>query len=754
MSSNVPNAMAGNKPPPLQTSNSSVQTTAPTPDQRLSAWNALLGSVALKDGDAARKLLAQVANGFAPPDDAPLAQAVFNDLIQHEAHAVFVEVFNAYNGVRAAQVRAPGEPAFKSSLTLQLPADWQPSDPAALQAMLQKLQVTRLEVIHPKVDTSPYGALSDPTAKAHISSLMTFQGDLDVNMEAVAQVEVIHDLASRQHDLAVPKAVCESIVTLLQAGITELVVRGRLAMPEEVAHALSWSQLRSIDLGHENPYADAVSTATLDSYGVLMQALAKCASLEQLVLERSNLLSLHAKIEGLALGCPKLKSVQVNDGDTSNGVGSNIAAFAKIAAQCKTLEVITLKGVSTHALPADVFEPLRGHPKLATLEIRCPRGFVVRRAEDWGVLPALVRFSKSCPSLRHLKLLSPPISGGAAPLVSHEFLKVHPSTDEAMTAEFLLDPTIDLETLTVTGAPISHLYLSAVLTSIENNKTLTGLDISECLISAQAALDWPSALINNETLRTGKLPTDPRLYFIVSGDKRLHGMTRNFRLNIAADADANARESAQAAYDYIEAIVNAAPTGAQHLLDQKRAAQANAALALRLGGLLQAAAPPRFSSIAFNDIAKGILPYVMAEAQELRVNELRDAVHWSEVGPQVDPHGARTAMSTPDSLKEVVTAANAHAVAKNLPTAPLRVNKVDAQHGNQQLRAAVKSNDPAAVRALKEADAIDFHRLALRDVASIEVLNALQNPVPAAAVVLADTTADAPIDGNGAPTQG
>ena len=655
MSSNVSNSVAGSQPQPLQNSNSGAQPAASHPDHRLNAWSAALDAVALNDAAAAHKLFDQVEHGIASPHDAPMAQAVFNDLIQHEAYDVLVDVFKAYNAIRAAQVRAPGEPPFKSALTLQLPADWAPTGPAALQAALQKVQVQRLEVVHPQVDESKFEPLVTMKASVNHGGFFSLGNALPADPEEEARVAHNRELVAEQYDAAVPEAVCDAIVTALQAGTTELVVRGNLARPNMVARALSASPLQSIELGHENRFSNEMSTATADSYGPLMHGLENCSTLRHLVLVQPDLLTLHASVENLARGCPDLQSLNVRNNAT-RGVDSDLAAFMKTAAQCGKLTEITIKDVPPSALRQEVYDPLRKLTTLTTLNVSAPY-VAVLNAADWGAMPDALRFSKSCPSLKHLHLAAPPIATGFGSLIAFSYLKLPQPDDQAMTDEFLLDPTINLENVTMSGVPISHRYLSAMGKSLRSNNTLKVFDISGCLVSAQAAMGLPEALIRNDTLRTGKLPTNPWLYFMVSADQTLHRLGEHFELHIAFNADADAQATARASYEEIRAKLKWAPRATQALLDNKTAARE--ALTLQVGGVLQMAAPPALASFGFQDIAAGVMPYLSGNAQELR-----DTVRLSRVGIAADTSKLHKGKQTPASLKAAVQAASIAPVAR------------------------------------------------------------------------------------------
>ena len=652
MSSNVPNAMAGSKPQPLQNLNSSVQTTAPAPLDRLSAWNASLNSVALTDASAAQNLLEQVAHGIASPNDAPLAQAVFNDLIQHEAYDVFVEVFTAYNAIRASHVRAPNEPPFKTSLTLQLPADWAPTGPAAFEAALQKVHVQRLEVVHPEVDESRF----QPLQKTNGPIRSFFPGGPGnvFDPHEHARIHQNRAIVAEKYDAPVPEAACDAIVTLLQTGTTELVVRGNLTRPNMIARALPASALQSIELGHRNHYARDMSSATIDSYGTLMQGVTKCGTLQHLILRQAELLTLHASVDGLGLGCPALKSVQVRN-DSSRGPDSCLAPFLETVAQCENVEKVTIKNLTTFDLTKEVFGPLSKLSTLTTLDLELPFSAQIHDVGDWGVMAEVMRFSKSCPSMKHLNLIAPAIETHTDFWSRTSHLSAIQSADRAMTDEFLQDPTINLETLTVSGLPITHLFLSAIFAKIP--KTLKAFDFSGCIVSANATLGLPETLIHNETLHTGTLPKDPRAYFMVGTDQHMHGLGDDFQLLFTGNTGAVSQNIALASYERIKTKLKDAPTATQAMLDHRAAALE--ALTKQVSGVMQMAAPLSLSSFSFQDIASRVLPYIVGDAQDLR-----DAVRLSEVGIAADPFGLHSGKHTPDSLKAAVSAANGTPVAR------------------------------------------------------------------------------------------
>ncbi|QHE83973.1 hypothetical protein [Hydrogenophaga sp. BPS33] len=124
-----------------------------TPAQtRLIGWMRQLERFALDDAAAAEKLMTHVAHGqaLAGVDQyttaTVIAAGVFNDLIQHEAYDLFVEVFTACNKILKAHAEADGKP-FKATLVLKLPLDWKPSKPEEMRAAFLRLEVQRVGMV-------------------------------------------------------------------------------------------------------------------------------------------------------------------------------------------------------------------------------------------------------------------------------------------------------------------------------------------------------------------------------------------------------------------------------------------------------------------------------------------------------------------------------------------------------------------------------------------------------------------------------
>ncbi len=621
MSYNVSHSIAHSPPQPLPNSNSSAAQTATEPQARLSQWQAALQSVALDDAEAAQVLFRNIAVGIAPRPDASKAQGVFNDLIAHEAYEVFKEVFNAYNAICAAQAHASGGPPFITSLTLQLPADWTPSGPAALAQALLHVQVQRLEVVRPAVDASVLEALGAGTFFNGPAGSGSALIDADRARERMAQNI---ELAAKQMDAVIPKAVCDAIVTLLKAGTSQLVVYGNLAQPEAVGEAIAASALKSLELGLQNTFPNTVSAATTTDYGALAKGMAKNAPHH----------------------CARLTSVRLDNRCFPAAGESSFASFMAVLSTCAQLQEIDITNLSRGALPNSVFGPLSKSTTLVTLKIHCLAESDAPAA--WGLFHEVARLSRACPSLKHFIMPGRPLHVGQADALGECTLSFPDAIDSAAVDEFAADPTIFLETLIMRSAAIPRETLSALFQSLEHNRTLKVLDISNCLISVQAAIEAPLHLVHNETLHTSKFPVLPMLYFMVSADRLLYPLDQDFLLSIPPGTTTGEEATARDTYKDIKTKVMTAPTGAQAVLDHKTAALET--LRLQLGGVLhmKAAELP----ISFNDIATHVLPHLTRDATELHT-----LVHLSEVGKAADVHQLHTANGhLPESVKVLVNA--------------------------------------------------------------------------------------------------
>lgn len=102
MQGSTPSSNSSNLPPQSSDKPKAANGTPPsvparTPAQMMSDWSSALDRVGLDDRAEALAFLNHVAQGFAADDGS--AEAVFNDLIAHEAYDVFVEAFTAHSAI-------------------------------------------------------------------------------------------------------------------------------------------------------------------------------------------------------------------------------------------------------------------------------------------------------------------------------------------------------------------------------------------------------------------------------------------------------------------------------------------------------------------------------------------------------------------------------------------------------------------------------------------------------------------------------
>ena len=186
-----------------------------TPEQILQSWHSKLTRLPVLNADV-QVALETLAKG--EPVNSRMANALFNTLIYYEAYPVFVEAFEAWNN--AMQTAKPGASAssFVSTLTLELPADWDPQYTVELQQAFLQIRAERVVVLAPPCLTFEH--------LAHLSP------------------------AAVPGTMPVPEAVNGCLVELIKGGITELGIRGTLNVhsSDKVSYALIGSRLTSIDL--------------------------------------------------------------------------------------------------------------------------------------------------------------------------------------------------------------------------------------------------------------------------------------------------------------------------------------------------------------------------------------------------------------------------------------------------------------------------------------------------------------------------
>ncbi|MDO9434709.1 hypothetical protein [Hydrogenophaga sp.] len=709
-----------------------------TADERVSRWNSKLPFTFRLDA-AAQQVLNHLANGFAPPDDAQKAQDVFNTLIANEAFDVFVEVFAGYNAVRAAHARGPDDPPFKSLLTLKLPGGWKPDRPADFISALAKVQVDRLEVVHPEKDAG------------------FLQRGLAASVRSFFTAETVSDFdADRSADVPVPAAVCEGICALLGGGTKELMVRGALASPEQVADAISFSDLRRIELGEVSRdvagHVDAdraweIGPGKMASYEKLMSGLAKCKTLTHLSFTQRELVRLHPLLDAFHPESSNLTSVTVTGQkreklEVNPQTREEIKLFMEGVARFQKLTDVSLEinFRTQFDLVTTVFQPLIQHRSLKNLEILAT-DTRLSKSDGIGVFREVIRLARATAGLEAFKLEAHPLNANAGGNMAAHLEKEPLLDTDADVEEFLANPTLNLRDLSLINIPIPPKLMSAVSESLATNKTLRNLNLSGCYLNIQTVVNLSGILESNGTLFTCQLPDNPGFYFIVSKDGRIHGMALKrdgeveLRMAQSTIDNPEARASARSAFNEVKDFVASAPRKPQSILNDKRTRAVNNALKSQVLDLLQLATPPHLKSQsdAFREIAKKITPRLGSDAKEIR-----ELVHLTEVAKAMDADKLHAGGKTPEEVKKGVKVFNAWAVRERKPGAPLMVNTVDPQHVNQAVQSAVKANNPKMVRKLMKGGALNFGGRNDRDVTSLKVQKALRKPVKNTTVTTPD----------------
>ncbi len=215
---------------------------ANAPARRLTDWTTALDAVAMSDPSKARALLEGIAQGKAQPDEA--AQCVFSDLIAHDAHALFVEVFTAHNELQQARAQAEGKD-FKSRLMLQLPSGWKTSAPAAMAQAFTRVRVDLLGVRRAPGSTAPAS-----------------------------------------------EAVCSAIAAMLKFGTSALWLQGALDEPLLVANAIAASEHLQVIALEDPQLGRPLDAHEGDSHHILIaRGLTRCASLKRVGLHHPELVT-------------------------------------------------------------------------------------------------------------------------------------------------------------------------------------------------------------------------------------------------------------------------------------------------------------------------------------------------------------------------------------------------------------------------------------------------------------------------------
>lgn len=654
-----------------------------TPTQVPKAWTSELDRVALDDRTGVLCFLEHVAQGHA--DGASTAQAVFNDLIAHEAFDVFVQAFTAYNAVLKSQVEADGKP-FTSTLTLQLPRGWAPIAPVAMHEAFKKIHVQRLEVFQPKPDDGP--------------------------------------TLSR---LSVSKAVCDGVATLLSNGeTTQLAVWGELADASVVGQALeNGDGIDSLELGKDRLW-EPLSGLEKEGYEALLTGEKTRARLQHLAINNADMLSHLVPSMDPEARWPALRSLTVKMGRAVSA--PHLESFLRVAAISRQLTTVSLsfaeEGAESHM--ESLLNGLKNHPSLTRLDLSA--GFRDDSPVCLDFLPMAVEFACSCPSLTHFTW----DSGASIPSAGRlmEYLRrLPPSGDpkerlKAMEAA-LKNPDIALKSFSMTGFPCTQDALYILFEALAYNRSIEHLDLSACCVDIEATKALTASLKTNTTLRTPVLPDRPGSYYwtVAKAQGAICGLTRGPRSSHATheglhdDFQLNPHVGVgEEALAFDSDLKAHADTLQIQLYEHQRkliGEDAFSTLAMNVAHYMavrMAIPGDRPDAALFKDVAERITRELEDEGA------LRKIVRFSEVEKAADRRAVRTPgpLKPPQGVKALVTLNTELAVARGLPSAPLVVNTVDVNHANAQLTRAVRTHDPRMVAKLLSDGAIDFGGHALR----------------------------------------
>ncbi|MDO9434376.1 hypothetical protein [Hydrogenophaga sp.] len=336
----TPLAQGGQQPPGIKPSHDEVVTRwiVKSPEMRTEAFDALL--------DLAHERLPQ-------HDD---LQEAFCMLLRAQQFDTCLEIFEAHRTLRQAAAGAP----VKTALRLMLAPDWNP-DLVKLEALFKQLRVDSLTV--------DAGAFTFPAAG------------------------------------------CQCIATLLKGGLSELSVGGRLAQPEVVADALINSPLQSmVFLGSSLPLSadpapiDETTWATVSS---LVTGLRR-STVVSLAIHDERLLDMRAGWRSLLSDRPDLQTlaVRLKMPDFNRYAWETVCNFMLLVRESNAFTAITLTAgpdvfiVDASDVHVAIFVPLKGHPRLLSLELRTMPQLPCAQ-ENMKSLLCSTAFAASCPSLEN-----------------------------------------------------------------------------------------------------------------------------------------------------------------------------------------------------------------------------------------------------------------------------------------------------------------------------------------------------------------
>ncbi len=646
-------------PPNSNSSNSTPQPVAPkTAAQWVAGWMAALKRTPLQDRAEVMDVLNNVAQGHA--GEPRNAQAVFNDLIAHEAYGVFVEVFAAYNAILASHAQAYGKP-FKSTLMLELPRDWAPSAPEEMKKALARVNVQRVEAYRPPSSC----AQAEPEIRP-------------VNMLGLRPVE---PGPKPEWDIPVSAAACEAIAALLKGGATELSVCGALDDPFVVQEAMDANvAFESLELGEARN--GEPTEFEMVGYAALLMGKSTSSRLKQLTLLQAGLLGyLYTHVSQQAPSLAALQSLTVKGGTRAScpHIEWLLAAVAKSVSL--TTVSLSIPVDDADHLVEGILGRLKSHPTLAELAVDGPR---YKNGSAFFPIFAIVALevAASCPSIRSLAWDTGTNFRDAAAAMAAAY-GMDPSPELLARAvavgEALKNPAFKLQWLSLRGFLMPRYVQDILFEALAENTWLENFDLVKSGIDIASTQKLTASLSVNTTLRSVVLTPILGNYHSTSDgivSTALASLVNTLLQQLYARQKALLRQ-------------NAFP---EMVLDVGRIIATRAA---------EVGVP---ADGAYHDVAAKVVGILEQQGA------LRDIVHLSQLQKGADNNGEplRYATQREPSVEPLVRLHNAEAVAHNLPDAPQWFNQTDETGANVRLMNAVHAQDYMTISNLLSRGAVDF----------------------------------------------
>ncbi|MDO9437786.1 hypothetical protein [Hydrogenophaga sp.] len=514
-----------------------------TPEETLNGWTSKLKHMPSTNLE---QWLVHWSGGITKGWGRVSRQDAFQELLLHSQFDVFCDVFEI-EGPFEYELPGSKERAFKTSLELNMPPDWNP-DRREMDAAFSRIRVDELIVSSPH----RWGENTPPAGKA----------------------------------------VCDAIVALLKGGTSELSIEGTLCDPDVVASAFETTRLRSIDLKGW-PASSVVDERDMERQETLLGGLAKSFTFSRLLIGDPRLLKLGPCLEKwLVRGWPKLESVSVS---LSHGYVDDTVAFMTTIAKFQSLSSVSVShprpDVHTAYCEIDmaqaVLAPLAKHPSLHRLEIQSgAMSYPAVTREHVARLFKVVEFAVACPALKHLawKAVLPPYA--SATFHMRAFTEAGGDVDllqmVADMAAMLKATPLHLQTLVLNGFPLVSRLVSVLYRSLAGNKSLRYLDLEGCLHEVGSLKVLVDAILQNPWIEKILIPMDRRAHWMLCPDGlvwEIVGHGDVFTL-AHADADATAQALAISTFDRHKGLYTSLPT------------------AIRRNALMKDARPPLEGNIA------------------------------------------------------------------------------------------------------------------------------------------------------------